>query len=167
MYNNTIFRHINLAKNIVEEVNILLKSRVFLEHNGNKYEKMFVAGNIIKCEIKRGKLMITLSSYKGANTPSEYTNDIIVSDEKRAQKIKTLKKGTMLFCDINITKTTYNNKPIENLYLFNFEIGKEGQGEVLFNGSTPANANANANINNISRNNNNSNPASPFPGEFF
>lgn len=122
----------------------MLKTRAFINRNGTEYEKMFIAGQIIKCEIKRGKLMITLSSYKG-NKEYEFTNDIIVSDAKKAEKIKTLTKYTQLFCDVNIQKSTYNEKPIENLYLFNFEIGREGTGDVLFAAPVPVNNNANSN----------------------
>ena len=136
----------------------MFKTRAINTHNGTQYEKMFVAGSIIKCEIKRGKLMITLSSFKG-NKEYEFTNDIIVSDAKKAEKIKSLKKYTQLFCDINISKTTYNDKPIENLYLFNFEIGKEGQGDLIFNAPAAENTNNNAN------GNPNRSGGGMFPGE--
>lgn len=109
----------------------MLKSRVKTTYNGKEIEKIFVSGNIIKAEMKNNMLFINLSSYRGKNNDSEFTNNIAVNDPKRIEVLKKLNKGTQIFCEINVQKKEYNGKVYDNLYLFNFEIGKPGNGEVL------------------------------------
>lgn len=109
----------------------MLKTMAKANVNGKEVEKLFVAGNVIKGEMKNNMLFITLSSYKGKDQ-NEYTNNIAVTDAKKIDFIKKLNKGTQLFCEINATKKEYNGKEYTNLYLFNFELGREGKGTPLF-----------------------------------
>lgn len=108
----------------------MLKTKASIEYNGKTYEKIFTAGQIIKCEQKGSRTIITLSHYKGKNNSNEYTNNIMV-DEKKVGVIRGLKKGTQLFCELNLQEVSKDGKTYTNLYLFNFEIGKEGTGETF------------------------------------
>lgn len=118
----------------------MIKTKGYVDYQGKQIEKMWVEGNIIKGEMKNNTFFFTLASYKGKDVQSEYTNNIAVTDEKKAAIIKGLKKGTQLFCELNVTHKTVNEKSYENLYLFGFAIGKEGKGEQVL-ASTPSNNN--------------------------
>lgn len=115
----------------------MFKSKAQVEYNGKMYDKIFTAGQIIKCEQRGNRNIITLSHYKGKNVQSEFTNNIYV-DDKKIGVIKSLKKGTQLFCDLNVQVVEKDGKSYTNLYLFNFEIGKEGNGDPFNAGDKPA-----------------------------
>lgn len=116
----------------------MLKSEALVEYNGKTYKKIFTSGQIIKCEQRGNRTIMTLSHYKGKGAQNEFTNNIYI-DDKKVGIIKSLKKGTQIFCELNVQVVEKDGKTYTNLYLFNFEIGKEGTGEP-FNGgtSTPA-----------------------------
>lgn len=112
----------------------MFKTQAYIDYNGKQINKIFTSGQVIKVETRNNRTFISLSHYKGKNNTPEYTNNIFV-DDKKAGVIKNLKKGTQVFCEINVTKNEKDGKTYENLSLFNFEIGREGRGEV-FNTTT-------------------------------
>lgn len=108
----------------------MIKTRCTTEFNGKAIKKMFVEGNIIKGEVRNNLFIITLASYRGKDVDSEFTN-IAVTDQRKIDFIKKLKKGTQLFCEVNVTEKESNGKIFENLYLFNFVLGREGKGDAI------------------------------------
>lgn len=116
----------------------MLKTECFIKYNEKEIEKLFVAGYLIKAEIKNNLFFISLASVKGKENGKpvyEYTNNIAITDTKKIDYIKKLKRGTQLFCEINITSKESNGKVYKNNYLFNFDVGKEGKGEPIFSES--------------------------------
>ena len=108
----------------------MIKTKCFIEHEGKTIKKLFVAGNVVKGEIKSNLFILTLASYKGKDVKSEFTT-IAVSDPNKIEFLKKLNKGTLLFCENNVVEKESNGKVYENLYLFNFIVGKEGKGSPL------------------------------------